>query len=124
MKTAERIAIIYGASVLAAASLSWWRGRRGSELVTDIALHGGLAGTGLNVIAWLILEDGTTAPVFEMAQQNVSERLSEGMGKLTAKGLATLSQLDVDSLYQDMKKNGVRVAPVPANPSIIHQDHE
>ena len=88
------------------------------DLVKDTACYGLAGGTAANVITYVAMPKSTTA-------------LSNGFGllgtianagKLSAKGAKLLSNLDTDTLYANMKKDGVKVAPIPANPSIVNQD--
>jgi cytochrome bd-type quinol oxidase subunit 1 len=116
VKTTERIALIYGLSVLGAGAVSYWRGRRGQELFADAALHGVVAGTTFNVVGWLVTESGVKVPL--VAQVNSAE----GIGKLTEKGKDLLAQVNVSDFYAAMKENGVKIAPIPDNPSIVTQD--
>lgn len=47
----EQAALIYGASLIGAAALSYWRGERDpADLLRDALIHGGIVGTGLTVI--------------------------------------------------------------------------
>lgn len=120
MKTTERVALIYGLSVLGAGAVSLYRGRSGSELFVDAAMHGVVAGTALNVGVWLAGESGLSLPSLPSVAQ-LNDGL-EGVGKLSSEGKKLLSQLDTDTLYASMKSNGVKIAPVPENPSIVNQD--
>ena len=118
MKSSTRTALIMGASVLGAGAVSYFRGRRGAQLLFDTALHGAAVGTGLSVVARLVLPDGQTVPV--LALPNSHEGV-QGMGKLGAEGIKLLSSLNVDKLYSDMDKGGVVVGPIPENDSIVIQ---
>ena len=118
MKTSHRIALIYAVSAAAAGGAAYWRGKRGMDLVKDTACYGLAGGTAANVITYVAMPKGTTA-------------LSNGFGllgavtnagKMSAKGAKLLSGLDTETLYANMKKNGVKVAPIPENPSIVNQD--
>ncbi len=117
MKTSNRIALLYGISLAGAGAVSFYRGRRGQELMLDTALHGAVAGTALNVVGWLVMESGDTAPILARANEGV-----KGMGKMSKKAIALLNSLDTDALYAALKENGVKIADVPANPSIVTQD--
>jgi len=117
MKTSNRIALLYGLSLAGAGAVSFYRGRRGQELMLDTALHGAVAGTAFNVVGWLLLESGDEAPILAQANAGV-----KGMGKMSKQAIALLNNLDTDSLYEALKENGVKIADVPANPSIITQD--
>jgi len=118
MKTSHRITLIYAVSAAAAGGAAYWRGKRGMELVKDTACYRLAGGTAANVIAYFAMPKQSTA-------------LSNGFGllgaianagKMSAKGAKLLSNLDTDTLYASMKSNGVKVAPIPSNPSIVVQD--
>ena len=130
MKPAERIPLIFGVAILGAGAFSFYRGRRGTELLTETALHGLSLGTGLNVVAWLASE-GEVSEIYSEAETPSYEapllalkNTAEGMGKLSSQAVALLSELDTGTLYAAMKRNGVKVAPVPENPSIVVQDED
>lgn len=118
MKTAEKVALAYGVSVLGAAAISYWRGRQTTEIMTDALLHGAVAGTALTVAGWLLTESGETVPL--IALQNTDE--SVGVGKLAAKGVELLSKVNGADLFSYLKENGVKIDAVPENPSMINQD--
>jgi hypothetical protein len=132
VKTAERIALLYGLSIAGAAAISYYRGRRGSDLLVDAALHGGVVGTGVNVIGFLVADKPAAAPV-PVARSNgggggglLSSVLAIGnaarsVGKLSKQGQKLLSQMP-DELYSDFKRNGVKVAAIPENPNMVNQD--
>ena len=117
MKTSDRIALIYGASLLGAGVVSFWRGRRGQDLIVDVAFHGALAGTALNVVGYLLLRDGTAIPLFAVANEGV-----KGMGNTPKVAVKLLEDLDVGNLYANLKENGVTIAEIPKNPSVVVQD--
>jgi len=116
MKTANRIALIYGVSLLGAGIFSYTRGRRGQDLLVDAALHGAVAGTALNVVGFLILDSGEVVPVFSSARTN------SGMGNTPKGAVELLSTLNPSLLFSDLKENGVKIAAVPENASIVVQD--
>lgn len=115
MKTSNRIALIYGVSLLGVGVVSYSRGRRGQELLFDTALHGGAVGTVLSVVGYVLTAQGAV-PVFAMTNT------SEGMGKTPEKAVELLSELDTDSLYAELKENGVTIDVIPSNPSIVVQE--
>ena len=49
---AGHVAAIYGVSVLGAAAVSYFRGRQGTDILFDAALHGAVVGTGLTIIGY------------------------------------------------------------------------
>lgn len=116
MKTSDRIALIYGISLAGAGALSFTRGRRGQDLIVDTVFHGAVVGTGVNVVVWRYMGDETS-----LALNNDGVK---GMGAMPQKAIKLLENVNVDSLYADMKENGVTVAPIPANPSMVVQDRD
>lgn len=177
MKTAHRIALIYGVSLLGAAGVSYFRQRRGKDLLVDTLIHGLVAGTALNVVGFLVLNTGERIPVFasdnsygslteaaddldlpegvevidvEMADEEVEDgnesvvqddevaeeavpnfslfggkpKQNTGMGKTPTKAVELLSKLNTQKLYANMKENGVKVAEVPENASMVLQDED
>lgn len=120
MKPAERIAIIYGVSVAAAAAVSFARGRRGADLLMDTALHGAIAGTAFNVVGWLVLESGVKVPLLA-ARSNPKDH---GVGKLGEEGKKLLARLNTDDLYAESKEDGVKIAAIPEDPSVVKQDED
>ena len=144
MKTGHRIGLIFGASVLGAAGISYFvHKRRGKELMTDTLLNGLVAGTAFNVVGFLIV-DGVQVPLLTAAEpvrpvsaltngtvyaQETAETAklnsavaSGGMGKTPKQALEILEKIDQDRLYAHMNENGVKVGPVPDNASMISQE--
>lgn len=99
-----------------AAGVAYLRGRSEvTELVTDALVHGIAVGTVLNVVGWVMLPNGD---IVATAKANTAA----GLGKLGAEGVKVLSGIDVDKLYSNMKDSGLKVGPIPKNPSVIVQD--
>jgi hypothetical protein len=125
MKASERITLLYIAGLAGAAGVSYYRGHRNRELLIDTAIHGAVAGTALNVSAWLMMDDAEPGP-----QQSLFNPLFSGfalankatdMGKMGKKAIELLTEVE-DKMYSDFKENGVKVALIPANPSMVNQD--
>jgi hypothetical protein len=115
----QRIALIYGLSIVGAAGVAYVRGRTEvTDMVPDALVHGIAVGTVLNLAGWFLLPNGQSIPLFEAARSNGME----GLGKLGAEGVKALAKVNVDKLYADMKSSGIKVGPIPPNPSIIVQD--
>ena len=119
MSTWVRVLSIYGVAFTGAAAVSYWRGKRGlGELALDTVLWGGLAGTSLNAVAFVVLApDGS---VLAVARKNATE----GMGRLSGNAVKLLGTIDADKLYADLRENGVVIAEVPENASMINQEEE
>lgn len=121
---AGHVAAIYGVSVLGAAAVSYMRGRQGTEILFDAALHGALVGTGLAIVGYFVLPDGEVVPVvarpnfFGSAKKNVTD----GMGTINPKGVQILELVD-SSMFQDTNKNGMTIisSPDPDKYNIIQQ---
>lgn len=92
-----------------------------NKSVGRAALHGVGLAIGFNLIGWLIAKDGNRIPLLTVAQTNGDW---EGMGKLPKEAVKYLNRINPDKLYANFKKNGLKVAPVPENPSIITQDED
>jgi hypothetical protein len=119
MTKTQRAALIYGGSVFGAGCIAILRGRTEiSDFATDAIVHGVIAGTVFNVIGLVSLPEPSSDGLLTMAKANTAT----GLGKLGAEGVKALSGIDVDRLYANMKSSGVKIAPLPANPSIVTQD--
>jgi hypothetical protein len=100
MKTAHRIALIYGVSLLGAAGISYFRQRRGKELLVDTLIHGLVAGTALNVVGFLVLNTGERIPVF--ASENSYGSLTEAADELELPdGVEVVDVRSVDEVVED-----------------------
>ncbi len=123
MKASERIVLVYVAAVAASAGVSYYRGRRGNELVLDAALGGAIGGTALNLAAQAFVPvegEGVTILNPLLSGLSILNRAG-GMGKMGQRAVDLLSHID-DTLYDDFKANGVKVGPIPSNPSMVQQD--
>lgn len=89
-----------------------------NKTIGRAALHGVGFAVSLNLIGWLIARDGRQIPL--LAQSNGDDYTS--MGKLSKAAVSVLSELNADKLYKPMKKGGLKVAPLPDNPSVINQE--
>jgi hypothetical protein len=121
VKPADRIALLYGLAVVGSGAVSYWRGKRGPAVLVDAAVHGAVIGTGFNIVAWCVVVP-EPEPEPWLARTNTETNTETGMGKLSKEGIRLLSNLNVDQLYADLKENGVKIALVPENASIITQD--
>lgn len=117
MKTSERIALLYTASLAGAAGLAYYRGRRGTELMVSTLYYGLTLGTVVNVGAWLLIEEGEEAaftnPIF------ATHNRRSDLGKASKKAVKLLERVNPE-LYDDFKENGVKVGAIPANPSMVN----
>lgn len=122
MKTSHYIGLCYVVSIGAAGGVAYLRGKRGLELVTDAALYGGALGTTTAVIGYLSRRPNQAVAKPNFTLNPLKVATSNAMGKLSKGGFKLLANLDTDRLYANMKANGVKVAPLPDNPSIVVQD--
>jgi len=126
MNATTRMGAIYVAAFAGAGLVSWLRGRSGRDMIVDTVLHGAVAGTALNVVGYMVLPSGEAVPVVARPNGGLMALLNGGktaaLGKLGKKGVELLSQIDGDTLFSAMKSNGVKVAEVPENESMITPD--
>jgi hypothetical protein len=102
------------------AALLYATSKNPNKTIGRAALHGVGFALSLNLIGWLIARDGRQIPLLAVAQSNGDDY--DSMGKLSKAAVSVLSQIDADRLYKPMKKNGLKVAPIPENPSVVNQD--
>lgn len=114
----KKAGLVYAASAGVAAGVAYLRGRRGTDLLRDTAVHGFVAGTGLVATGYALDLVKVEVPLLS----NPSEHLS--MGNMPKKAVALLSQVNPASLFAPMKRAGVKVAPVPEDPAVIMQDED
>ncbi len=118
MTKAERAALVYGLSVGGSALVSYARGRRGlAEVGMDAVLHGGLVGTGINVVLYL-QEDASEKRMITAARAlpNKGQKDCPEYGKLAANGVKLLSAINPDVLYKTAKMVGVSIEPEGDDP--------
>lgn len=115
MKTRDRIAMVYAASVLGAAGVSYFRGRQGRDVLRDALVHGLVGGTGVNVALWLGDEAGV------IALPNHSSDVAEGAGTMSVEAIAYLADLNDETLYAASNQDGFIIGPVPDNPYVVEQ---
>ena len=119
MTRMEKVALVYGVTVVGAAAVSYVRGKRElQDIVMDALVHGGLVGTGANVVLWLYDEhQQTLTPVF--ALPNEGQDRCPSYGKLAADGVALLSQINPDILYKAAKLGGINVGPARDDVNVV-----
>lgn len=106
MKTGNRIAMIYGVSVLGAAGVSYFlKQRRGQELFMDTLINGAIAGTALNVVGFLLI-DGVKVPVVSSAPPPSSALLN---------GDDEVAELELGDDYGDEEVESEPVASAKTN---------
>ena len=124
MTNAEKLALIFGASVGGAALVSYLRGHREPMAIAkDAAVHGAIVGTGLTVAYWVYSESdavrGRAQPngIPLLSRQSSATKLP--YGRMTAEGINLLSNLDTDKLYSKMNGKGVKVLEEPPDPHVV-----
>lgn len=120
MKTHERILLLYSVGFVGAAGLAFYRGRQGQDLINDVLVQGAVAGTALNVASWLAFDSATDEGLALPNPVGILNTSRE-LGRMSKAAVDFLSQVD-DNLFADFKENGIKLAAVPANPSIVNQD--
>ena len=65
--------------------------------------------------------NGTTALLNPLPSPFALLNRATDMGKMGKAAVTLLSQVD-ETMYTDFKKNGVKVGPIPKNPSMVNQD--
>lgn len=122
MKASERITLLYALGIVGAAGVSYYRGRRGQQLVAETAIHGVVAGTALNVANWLLIEEASPLALANpLPNPFAALTNAKDMGRMGKKAIELLSEVD-DNLFKDFKGNGVKVGEIPSNPSMVNQD--
>jgi hypothetical protein len=123
MTKTEQMALIYGLSIAGAAVVSYRRGRRGfGEVGTDAAVHGGIVGTGVNVVMYL--HEDFKAKTSAVAIENQGQKDCSTYGKLASKGVGLLSAINPDVLYKAAKLTGLSIGPEGDNPNIVQLPKE
>lgn len=95
-----------------------YRKRADKSIGMDFVLPGVTMAIGFNVIGWLMTDMG----VFPVLAKSNGDY--EGMGNLPKKAVNFLSNLNPEELYADFKGMGLKIAPIPDNPSIVTQDED
>jgi len=113
-----RIPLLTLAGFGIAGAIYYWRSKPNKTIGLDLVLPGVLLASGLNLIGWLASEQGWI-PVYGEAKSNGSDN---GMGKLPKKAVDYLTVIDEAKMYKPFKKGGLKVAPVPDDPSVVTQE--
>jgi hypothetical protein len=128
MKKAERVALVYGVSLIGMGAVAYARGRRGMDLVTDGFLYGLVAGTAVNG-AWFVASGEASSAVasipnpFDGLPGLGAMFMGENpMGTLPRQAVNLLAAINQDELYAPKKAAGVTVGPVSGDPHMVNQD--
>ena len=115
----EKIALVYGVTVVGAAAVSYARGKRElQDIILDALVHGGLMGTGASVVLWLYDEHQQTLTPL-LAVPNEGQDRCPNYGKLAADGISILSQINPDILYKAAKLGKIHVGPAPDDVNVV-----
>jgi hypothetical protein len=96
-----------------------YKQRADKSILLDLVVPGASMAVGFNVIGWLMTDMG----VFPMLVAKTNSSHEEGMGQLSSEAVKFLSNINPE-LYDSFKGMGLKIAPIPSNPSIIVQDEE
>jgi hypothetical protein len=120
MKKIDRLALVYGASIVGAGALAWYKGKRGvKEIATDAFLQGAVVGTGATVILFLA-DDSNVASLGRLALTNKGQESCSTYGKVSGQGLKLLAGINPDVLYRAAKLGrDVIVGPEPEDPNVV-----
>jgi len=116
----NRIAAIYAASGLAIGIASWVSGRQGLDIAKDAVIGGVVGGTLANMVVLVGVKNGAQGS--NKIEAIFNSDPTAGMGALKEEAISLLQTVNSDELYQALKEGGVKVAPVPDNPSVVSQD--
>lgn len=122
MKATDRVVMLYTLSLVGAAGVSYYRGRRGLQLLSDTMYHGVAVGTVVNIGGYIFANPTARTAVTNGAGLGFN-LLSNGkrMGNMSKKAVKYLEQVNPD-LFKPFKANGIKVDEIPKNPKIINQD--
>ncbi len=103
----------------------YFRNKPNKTIGMDLVLPGVVMAVGLNLIGWLATEQGWI-PVYgqdeDLSGAEAKSNGNDGMGRLSKKAVNFLSHIKEKDLYSPYKKGGLKVAPVPDDPSVVTQD--
>lgn len=128
---ASRLAVAYAASGCVSAAVSYFRGRRGLDLVRDTAVHGFVLGTvgaagyeGYQYFYGDSDDDDYSEDTIEARHNGLlgSSNVKDDMGTLSAEGVKLLSRVNSDDLFSDQRGPGIKVEDVPDNPAVVNQE--
>lgn len=122
MKMSDRVVMLYAVGFAGAGAVSFYRGKRGNEMFSDVVIYGLVAGTALNVASLLVYEDADfEALTNPMPNPFAVLNRATDMGKMSKRAVNLLKGVD-PKLYENFKENGVKVDSIPRNPSVVNQD--
>lgn len=118
MKKSEQAALVYAVSILGAAVVSKRRGKTEfMEIASDAIIHGGIVGTGINVMLYL-REDAQNQTYIAQANGKGQDNCPT-QGKLTDAGMKVMSHLNPEKIYKAAKLVGVHIGPEGADPNRV-----
>lgn len=96
-----------------------YKQRGDKSVLLDLVVPGASLALGFNVIGWLMTDMG----VFPMLVARTNSSHDQGMGKLSDEAVKFLSNINPE-IYESFKGMGLKIAPIPSNPSIVVQDDD
>lgn len=115
MKAQVRIPVLIAAGFGVAGAIYYLKKRQDKSIGMDLIVPGLALSVGFNVIGWLITDMGVKVPL-------LSNPMEGGMGAVGKAAIEVLEKINPSELYRDLKQAGLRIEPIPDNPSVIVQD--
>jgi hypothetical protein len=117
----QKMALMAGAGLLGGVALVKFKQSESTMgQVFDFAL-GAAAGGSVVLLADAIMSTPEEALLNPMINPLAIITSKDGMGRTPRKATNLLSKLP-ENLFDDFKGNGVKIAPIPANPAVVNQD--
>jgi hypothetical protein len=119
MKTYERVALVYGASLVGSALYHYFKGDRGEELINHSMVSTVVVGSGMNVVLWL----HDQSVVYSNPAQSGSIQINSispidsgkdpcpGLGNTPSKAIDLLNKINPQLLFRAADIAGVRISP-------------
>lgn len=109
MKTYERVALVYGASLVCSALYHYVHGDRGEQLMNNAVTSTLVLGTGTNVVLWL--HHQTLANRNSISPIDSGKDPCEDLGNTPSKAIELLKKINPQVLFRAADVAGVRIAP-------------
>lgn len=117
MTKGQKAMLVVGVGALSGVALVKFKASQAPA--RDFALGAAVGGSAVLLLDALMSEPDDA--ILALPNPFMSRRKKEGMGHTPKAAIELLSHVNPD-LYDDFKSNGVKIAAVPANPSIVNQD--
>lgn len=124
MKSYERVALVYGASLLGSAIYHYVHGDRGEQLISNSVTSTVVIGTGANVVLWLhhqtLAQSNTSSVQNSISPIDSGKDPCPGLGKTPSKAIEILNKINPELLFRAADVAGVRISPETyANPAAV-----